>query len=298
MRLSIPQRWFYIWITITFSFVHPTYTQAGVTWNRLIKADDKPGGKASSAVRLLRKCSLCLFNQDNFDPDKVRVVDQQNENIILRMPNPSIDGEFRENKLYDAIRTAVPSWKGPDDSEIVVFNLMHRWAEFEEYVVEKSWFDAHPEHKFKYFPQLGSLLPSTWVPGLLRKLLYKWDRHLLLRARVVVDALHDELSTLGEKPKIIILHCVSGRDRTGFIDGLYQMTYNEKSYESVVKVNQEVAGKPQDFYSRNSLRWEALRLIEEGYSHVGEKQAVLDYDDKDTAYFQRQLSVSKKQKKH
>ena len=256
-------------------------------WEWWMESTGVPGAQASTFVRALRTLTLPFFNLDEFDPKKVRLVDQVGQNVIIRMPNPAIKGAFAEQAFYDAIQSVLPEGMSKDLStrKIISFNLMHPWAEYEEYSVEKSWFKAEAKNnrEFRNYPQLGSFLPATWLPKWARDFLVPYRRHLGLSTASVVQDLRSEVLSQEGVPKIIVVHCVSGRDRTGMIVGEYRVAYMGKSYEEVVKENQEVAGKSQDYWSRNSLRWMALRRARLS-SSVGQQADILKFNDKDLSH--------------
>ena len=260
-------------------------SHAGYWWNWFTKVDNTPGGKAAPIVRAVRSLSLIAFNRDNFDPKKVRLLDHIGNNVILRMPNPAIDGAFCEQAFYKAIKDHLPSGLTLESSKIIAFNLMYPYMEGEEYTVEKNWFEAHPEHEFRNYPQLGGILNAAVLPNPVRSQLKERHNFLFQPTNKIVDDLRTEITTASPdgRPKIIVLHCVSGRDRTGAIAGQYRMRYQRKSYADVVRENQFIAGKAQDVYSRIALRWMALKLLTD-HPTIGTEAEVLALDDKDISW--------------
>ena len=237
------------------------------------------GKKASCMTRFARNFTTCLWNKDNFDSKRVHLVDVVGQNVLIRMPNPAIDGEFAEQEFFEAIQKAMPEpLRGSfSEGKIISFSLLNRVFEREEHVVEKNWFAEHPHHEFRYRPQLGSVIPCVETPVLLRNMMLGGSRHLFLPLEPVVDEIRDEMVNQSGVPKIIIIHCVSGRDRAGMVSGVYRMKYGEKSYAEVVQENHEIAGRSQDYYTRNAMHWSALQMA--GTRNVGSEQQVLDQND-------------------
>ena len=156
---------------------------------------------------------------------------------------------------------------------------MHRWAEYEEYSVEKSWFDAQVDGEFRNYPQLGSLVPASLLPRYLRHYLARYRSYLFLPIERVVEDLYKEIISHGDKPKVILVHCVKGQDRTGMVIGDYQMTYMSKTYEWVMKKNAEIAGGSQDYWARTAMQWMALYHMLMNRP-VGSESDIMDLDTK------------------
>ncbi|WP_329601948.1 tyrosine-protein phosphatase [Sansalvadorimonas verongulae] len=267
---------------------------AGNLWEWWVRSTGAPGARASTFIRNIRNITLPVFNRSEFDSTRVRLVDHVGQNVIIRMPNPAIKGAFAEEEFYEGIRDVLPEGMSRDLStrKIISFNLMHPWAEYEEYSVEKSWFEAQENREFRNYPQLGSFLSAKWLPKWARDLLVPYRRHLGLSTAEVVDDLHSEVLDQSGKPKIIVVHCVSGKDRTGMIINDYLMAYKGKSYEDVIKEGFVITGERQDVWSRTSSRWMALHRAKT-LPTVGTEEEIMAFDDVNVALLPRPMGQSK-----
>lgn len=256
---------------------------SGMTLLEWLTGRGEPGSEAPTLIRCIRNLTVPLFDRKDFDPSKVQLVDKVGNNVIIRTSNPLIGGRFAKEEFFDAIQHVLQNDAQIDipigNTQIIVFNLMHRWAEYEEYTVEKSWFDAQMDGEFRNYPQLGSLIPASLLPSSLRHYLARYRSYPFLPIESVVEDLRREIMSHGDKPKVILVHCVKGQDRTGMVIGDYQMTYMGKTYEWVMRKNAEIAGGSQDYWTRTAMQWMALYHMLMNRS-VGSEHDIMSLDTK------------------
>merc|ERR1712224_41513 len=205
-----------------------------------------------------------------FDPEKMRVLDNRGESVILVRGNAPINrrGDFDPDMVVRHAQRKFAA-ESSDTSRtvfdrVVVISLISARQSDEERVLRKQrrhFLDNKTtEHQLHHRPIVGSWIPPIPFKNFdfLNRLIWNawrpddgaWDL-----ARELKDLL-DESSPDGT---IVYFHCMRGIDRTGLVAGAYLARRKAASGAAnegeIDRINRDVAKRDINWPAQNALRW-------------------------------------------
>ncbi|GAA4648807.1 hypothetical protein GCM10023116_10800 [Kistimonas scapharcae] len=226
-------------------------------------------------VNTLRRESSTQFN-----PERLQLVhcDEVSGNCLFRSSLPQKGNDFAYGELRQAMQSAYRARMGaslPARFELVDISLLNWFTDAKELQLEKQYFRMNPEKgRFKHHAIYGALSSPNAYPETMKNWLE------VLPSMGEISALEDDLgyliSTVNDKPQMVVVHCRAGHDRTGEVVAAFQMRYLGMSHrEAFAKANATKGhpGKPLPInpLSRNGLMWYAYYLRDVmGISTVGD----------------------------
>ena len=159
---------------------------------------------------------ISLALSENFNPERTRLVDSANGNLLFRGNMPRYaNGSFAWSAMLNEMKLRAQN-KGvqfPTDFQLIDISFLNV-AEEEDLEIEKKFWKENPNLGYLIkWPIVGSLLNPNDIPlDILKEALkiYPHDSpdELVKRTQVVYDLLH----TKHPKPVVIYFHCEAGSD--------------------------------------------------------------------------------------
>lgn len=214
----------------------------------------------------------CLRKEgkEEFDPDRVEIVDKIGQNILVRGNLPIKNGKFAYADLKKAINEQLDKTsrrRVNPDFLLIDISLLP----LGQFSIEQKWFRDNP--RFGCFwnrPVVGSLTDPTKMS---RKERIAYLKHSdMASLNEFIDKIHALVSANCGRPTVVYIHCHCGKNRTGEIIACYKMKYMGESYKDVVKENTKKTGKIHEasqnaiqmyaFYLRDKLKEKGVGKIE------------------------------------
>lgn len=218
-----------------------------------------------------------------FEPSRVKAVDKQNKNYLLRGNIPLVDGEFSFSALTK--RIAEVTKLKPSEYNLKVVSLMNHLTDKEStnLKIEEDFFREHPElGELILYPILGFVASPESLPEIMVDIFsYFFERFSYDKVDAFLTRLHEYMES--EKTTVIYFHCSHGIDRTGYVSGAYRLKYQEKSLRSILKENVDIGQRDMIWTTYNGLIWycEHLQRTRKGLD-CGEKGG--EYDQNRVVY--------------
>ena len=210
-------------------------------------------------INTLRRESGAQFN-----PQRLQLVhcDEVSGNCLFRSNLPLKGNSFAYNELRQAMQAAYRTRMGaalPAQFELVDISLLNWFTDAKELQLEKQYFRMHPERgRFKHHAIYGALSSPNTYPETMKNWLE------ILPSMGEISELEDELgyliSTVNDKPQMVVVHCRAGHDRTGEVVAAFQMRYLGMSYQEAYTKANATKGNPINPLSHYGLMWYAYYL--------------------------------------
>ena len=194
-------------------------------------------------------------------------------NCLFRSNVPVKDGAFAYDHLVQAMQSAYEGRYGkplPEKFELVDVSLLNWFTDAEAIKIEQNYFKHNPEKgRMIHHPIYGALFSPSMYPEMLQD----WLEQIPSFGEIgsLEDNLGQIVSTAGDRPQMVLVHCRGGHDRTGEVIAAYQMRYLGISYRTAYAQANAAAKGVISPYSRNGLEWYAYYLRDVlGIHTVGE----------------------------
>nr|WP_281417028.1 dual specificity protein phosphatase family protein [Kistimonas asteriae] len=158
----------------------------------------------------------------------------------------------------------------PARFELVDVSLLNWFTDAQALQVEQKYFRQYPARgRFIHHAIYGALSSPDAYPDTIK------DWLEVLPSMGEINDLQDDLghmiSTVQDRPQMVVVHCRAGHDRTGEVIAAYQMRYLGMSYREAYAKANAVAKRPLNPLSRYGLMWYAYYLKDVlGISSVGD----------------------------
>ncbi len=222
----------------------------------------------------------------NFNPTRVRLVDQVGSNLLVRGNTPIVQKEGRQFMAFDLVVRTINqclesgatdihqqmpvSTQLPERFHFVSLSLMSNTGLEGRYLdMETVFFEQHPDKGLVIHDDIEKVINL----GLIKENLGKQVEHR------VIQRLHQLLNSQLPDPVVVYLHSAAGLDRTGAVVYSYAMRHASYAFQDAIRLNEQSGFRQINNFSLMAVEQYAYYLKRfMGISTVGEAEPV-EYND-------------------
>lgn len=222
----------------------------------------------------------------NFNPKRVRLVDQVGSNLLLRGNTPIVQKDGRQFMAFDLLVRTINQCLAsgttdihqqmpvmaqlPERFHLVSLSLLRNTDLEGRYLdMETVFFEQHPEKGILIHDDIEKVITM----GLIKEDMGKQMEHR------VIERLHTLLNSQLADPLVIYLHSAAGLDRTGAVVYSYAMRHASYAFQDAIELNGQSGLRQVNNFSLMAVEQYAYYLKRfMGISTVGEAEPVV-YND-------------------
>lgn len=197
----------------------------------------------------------------NFKPEMLHLVDQKNNVYFFRGNLPEQDHVF----IYDTLISDIKDYLANQgmslgsNYKLLDVSLLNFFREKKALDGEKEWFHKHKDTgRLLIHSIYGSLTNPVHLSEEIRNdVLRHYDMDGL---KSLMKHLEKMMNEQHSHDLIIYVHCEAGKDRTGAVAACYLMQYKGYSYNQVISLDNQIAGRDIEVFCVNAIRWYAFYL--------------------------------------
>lgn len=184
--------------------------------------------------------SLLLQNEDVtksiFQPNSLSLVDYTEKNFLFRGNIPVNDDTYAYEELVEAIKKNATdnNLDLNDDFKLTVINLIGHptLEEAEASKIQYHFFKKYPEKGTLHYHSIYTLNPCANI---------KIEKYLHVdMVPELMTKIHNLMIENGSTQNVIYIHDWDGKDKVAQVSACYLMQHKNKSYKSVIEMNEKI----------------------------------------------------------